>query len=787
VTDASAGSGDARWIGHPERRREDLRLIRGRGRFVDDVSLPAMAHMVLVRSPFAHAAVIRIDASTAARAPGVLAVLTAADLGRHAPMPVNPVDDAEVVPVPPPLLAHDRVRFAGEAVAAVVANTRAAAEDAAELVDVDYDPLPVAARPADALAGHVVLHEQAPDNVVLRWRRSVGDAAGAFAGADFVVEGRFEMPRLAAVPIETRGAVASYDPASDLLTLWLSSQDPHRPLQHLSRVLERPRDRIRIIVQDVGGAFGSKGALATESAVAAVASMRLGCPVKWTEDRSENFLAAYQGRGFEAEAALAVSADGRFLALRARLVADLGAYLFPTTATVPATAAMLLTGAYATPTVDVELLGVVTNKVPTGPYRGAGRPEAAYVAERLADLAARELAMDPAEIRRRNVVPPERFPYTSPLGFTYDSGDYKATLDRACRVLEYDEQRRAQERARADGRLVGLGLSVFIERAGAGLSEFGAAEVEPNGDVVVKTGSTPHGQGHETTFAQIAAEVFGIDLAHVRVESGDTALVPEGVGSFASRSVTVGGSAVFVASRALHDKATRVAARVLGASEDGVVWQGGVATAAGRGLSLAEIAAAATDPANLEPGETLGLSEQTWFTLPGPVFPYGAYAVAIEIDPATGVLTVDHVVAVDDAGRIVNPLLAEGQVIGSTVQGLGQAIHEEMVHDDDGQPLTGNLMLYGIPGAAEVPPIHSQFQETPSPFNPLGAKGLGESGSIAMPAALANAVADALAPLGISHLDPPYTPEKLWRAMRDARRSGLSTRSRPSAPRTGRA
>lgn len=787
MTDAPPGSEGARWIGRPERRREDLRLIRGLGRFVDGVSLPGMAHMVLVRSPFAHARVIGMDASAASRAPGVVAVLTAADLGRHAPMPVNQVDGADVAPIPPPLLAEDRVRFAGEAVAAVVAENKAAAEDATEMVDVDYDPLPVAARPADALSGRVVLHEQVRDNVLLRWRRAIGDAAGAFAAADHVVKGSFEMPRLAAVPIEPRGAVAAYDPASDLLTLWLSSQDPHRPLQHLSTVLDRPRERIRIVVQDVGGAFGSKGALATESAVAAIACIRLGRPVKWIEDRSENFLAAYQGRGFEAETALAVSADGRFLALRARLVADLGAYLFPTTATVPTTAAMLLTGAYATPAVDVELLGVATNRVPTGPYRGAGRPEAAYVAERLADLAARELGIDPAEIRRRNVVPPERFPYTSPLGFTYDSGDYRRALDRACRVLGYDERRDAQERARADGRLVGIGLSVFIERAGAGLSEFGAAEVEPDGGVVVRTGSTPHGQGHETTFAQIAAEVFSVDLAQVRVESGDTAVVPEGVGSFASRSVTVGGSAVLVASRAVRDKATRVAARVLGVAPDDVVWRNGVATAPGRGLSLAEIAAAAADPANLEPGEAPGLLERTRFTLPGPVFPYGAYAVAVEIDPSTGVLTVDRVVAVDDAGRLVNPLLAEGQVIGSTVQGLGQAIHEEMVHDDEGQPLTGNLTLYGIPGASEVPPIHSEFQETPSPLNPLGAKGLGESGSIAMPAALAAAVADALAPLGVTHLDPPYTPEKLWRVMRDARRSGLSTRSQPSAPRTGRA
>ena len=786
MTDRHAASHAGRWIGRPERRREDLRLTSGRGRFVDNVSLPGMAHLVLVRSPLAHATVLGVDTSSAAASPGVLTVLTAADLGPHAPLPVNPVPGAEVVAVPPPLLAEGRVRFVGEAVAAVVAETRAAAEDAAELIGIEYDPLPVVVRPDDALAGDVVLHDRAPDNIALRWRRTAGDAAAAFAAAAHVVEARLRMPRLAAVPIEPRGAVAVHDPETDLLTLWLSSQDPHRPLQQLSAVLDRPRERIRIVVRDVGGAFGSKGSLATEHAVAAIASMRLGRAVKWIEDRSENFLAAHQGRGFEAEAALAVAADGTFLALRARLTADLGAYLLPATPTVPTNAAMLVTGVYETPAVDVELVGVVTNTVPTGPYRGAGRPEGAYVAERLADLAARTLGMDPTEIRRRNFIPPEGFPYTTPLGFTYDSGDYAAALDRACHAFSYDERRRSQERARGEGRLVGLGLSVFVERAGAGLSEFGAAEIEPDGGVVVRTGSTAHGQGHETTFAQIAADVFGVEPERVRVEAGDTALVPEGVGSYASRSVTVGGSALLTVCLAVRDKATRVAARVLGSTADEVAWRDGVAAVGDRALSLARIAAAAADPANLPDGEPPGLSERARFSLSGPVFPFGAYAVEIEIDPQTGVLTVDRVVAVDDAGRVVNPLLAEGQVIGSTVQGLGQAIFEEMIHDEEGQPLTGNLTLYGIPGAAELPPIHSQFMETPSPLNPLGAKGLGESGSIAVPAALANAVADALEPLGITHLDPPYAPEKLWRAMCERREDELSTRSRPSALRTGR-
>ncbi|HEX9122994.1 MAG TPA: xanthine dehydrogenase family protein molybdopterin-binding subunit [Actinomycetota bacterium] len=756
------------WIGRAERRREDLRLIQGDGRFVDNRSLPDMAHLAMVRSPLAHARVGAVDARVANTIPGVLAVLTAADLGAVHPMPVGRAEGSEVVSVAPPLLAGDRVRFVGEAVAAVVAVSRALAEDAAELVTVDYEPLEVVADVDAALSGAVAVHDEAPDNVLVRWSRTGGDVDGAFALAHRRIRERLFLPRLVAAPIETRGAIALYEQDEDLLTLWLSSQDPHRPLAHLSTVLGRSPERIRVIVEDVGGAFGSKGTLATEAAVAAIAAMRLGRPVKWIEDRSENFLAAYQGRGQRADAELAVDASGRFLGLRARVVADLGAYLFPTTPVVPVTSAMLMTGAYDIPAADVELLGVATNKVPTGPYRGAGRPEAAYVVERLADLAARELGLDPVEIRKRNFIPPERFPYATVLGYTYDSGDYARALDRACERLGH-EPSRSHGVAGEGGPLVGTGLAVFVERAGAGLWETGGVEVLPGGAVVVRTGSTPHGQGHETTFAQIAADALGVDASVVRLEFGDTAVVPEGMGSYASRSVTVGGSAVLEATRAVRQKATRIAALLLEAEADAIRWEDGWARAGVQEVSLAEVAEAAADPSRLKPDEAPGLSAQTRFQLSGPVFPFGAYVVAVRIDPDTGLLGVDRVVAVDDAGRIVNPLLAEGQVIGSTVQGFGEAVLEEMVHTEDGQVLTGTFVGYGIASAMEAPPIESEFLETLSPFNPLGAKGIGESGSIAMPAAVANAVADALAPLGIRHLDPPYTPEKLWRAIRAAR------------------
>jgi carbon-monoxide dehydrogenase large subunit len=773
------------WIGRAERRREDQRLVRGQGRYVDNRPMPGTAHLVMVRSPLAHARIRSIDVAAARGAPGVLAVLTAADIGPVRPMPVGRAEGSEVVPVSPPLLAADRVRFVGEPVVAVVAGSHAAAEDAAELVLIDLDPLPAVVDPRAGMSGTVVLHDEAPDNVLLRWRRTVGDVERAFDAAHRLVRAELFLPRLVAAPIETRGAVAAYDQREDLLTLWLSSQDPHRPLAHLSTVLDRAPERIRIVVEDVGGAFGSKGTLATEAAVTALAAMRLNRPVKWIEGRSENFLAAYQGRGQTTHAKLALDADGRFLALRARVVADLGAYLYPTTPVVPVTSAMLMTGVYDIPVVDVELLGVATNKVPTGPYRGAGRPEAAYVAERLADLAAGELGMDPAEIRMRNVIAPDRFPYQTPLGFTYDSGDYARALGKVCELFDYrgrrERQRTERRSAGVTGTLRGIGVASFVERAGAGLWESGEAAITPEGAIVVRAGSTPHGQGHETTFAQIAAEALGVDPGSVIVQLGDTRLVPEGMGSYASRSVTIGGSAVYQAAAALREKATAVAAHLLDTDAGALRWEPGSIVGEAGVVTLAEVAKATQEPAHLRPGEEPGLTMRTRFRLPGPVFPFGAYAVAVQIDPETGALTVEQVVAVDDAGTIVNPLLAEGQVIGSTVQGLGEAVFEEVIHDPDAQVLTAAFTAYGVPSAVEVPPIRSDFQETPSPFDPLGAKGVGESGSIAMPAAIANAVADALAPLGIAHLDPPYTPEKLWRAIRGSRRDyGTEAPSRHS-------
>ncbi len=757
----------AGWIGRPLKRREDLRFLQGSGHYVDDLVFPRMVHMVVVRSTVAHA---RLRAISAQSLPRGVSVLTAADLSPDLkPMSVIALEGARVAPVPHPLLATDTVRYVGQPLAAVAAPTLAEARDAAELIEPSYDLLPAVVTPQQALAAQVRLHAGVDDNVLLRWTREGGDVTGAFAAARHVVRGHFHIPRLIAAPIEPRGAVAAYDPGTDLLTVWCSAQDPHRPRAQLVQVLGRAEDRIRVIVPDVGGAFGSKGALPPEVALAAVLAIQLKVPVKWIEDRRENFQAAYQGRGLDADVEMPVDAAGRILGIRAHLVADLGAYLYSPTPLVPVTASMLLVGAYAIPNAAVDLVGVATNKVPTGPYRGAGRPEAAYIAERMVDLVARQLDLDPIEVRRRNFIPPEAFPYRTPLGFVYDSGNYAQALDRALTVGEVPRRRAEQVRARASGRYVGVGIACYVERAGGGQPwESAAIIVGPTGRVIIRPGTNPTGQGHETTFAQIAADALHLDPAMIVLESGDSAVVPHGVGTFGSRSIAIGGSAVTVVLEKIKAKMTRIAAHLLEAAEGDIDWADGrlhVRGAPERGVAFREVAAVAYQPGRLPPGSEVGLEVVGSFTMRGPVFPFGTYIVVVEVHPETGQVTILELVAVDDAGRIINPRLAEGQVIGAAIQGLGQAFVEEAVYAEDGQLLTSTFAEYGMLRAKDVPPVRSEFLETLSPLNPLGAKGIGEAGAIAAPAAVANAVLDALAPHHIRHLDFPFTPERLWRAL----------------------
>ena len=725
-----AGLSAGRLVGRPVRRREDERILRGRTRYLDDIDPPGVAHVAFLRSPFPHARIGGVAVPDALE--GVFGVITAADLeGRVSALPVEGIKGGRVSAEGHPVLAGDEVRYSGQPVAAVLAESRALAEDAVELIEVDYEPL------------EAVLDARSSDVTMSDWHKVSGDVDGAFESAAHVVRASHALPRLAPVPMETRGAIASYDEPSDMLTVWVSAQDPHRQLAGLAAVLDRPEESIHVIVPDVGGAFGSKGAPGPETMLVAVAAMTSGRAVKWAEDRQENFIASYQGRGLEADVELALDDDATMLAVRARIWADVGGYLMPTTAIPTHTTAMLMCGVYDIRAADVKVVGMRTNKVPTGPYRGAGRPEAAFFVECTVDVAARELGIDPLELRRRNLI--REFPYETALGWTYDSGDYARCLDLAAELVE-------PERRSDDERVVGTGFGMYVERAG-GLFETAAAELLPSGSLLVRSGSSPHGQGHDTTFAQIAAERLGVGLDEVELRFGDSKEVPRGVGTFASRSVAMGGSAVVQAVDALKRKCVAVSARLLEVGEDELEWGDGGRLSAtdGRNVSLRDVVGA-------EPG--IHASARFESDL---VFSSGAYGAVVEIERATGRLRVLRLAAVDDAGRIVNPLLAEGQVIGGTAQGLGQCLVEEAAYDEEGNPTFASFIGYSLLTAAEMPPVIAAFVESPSPLNPLGAKGIGEGGAIGTPAAVANAVADAL---GGVRVDPPFSDQKLWRAVK---------------------
>lgn len=758
-----------RWTGQPARRVEDGRLLTGSGCFVDDIRLPGMLHMVAVRSSLAHARLRRIDTAAAAQAPAVRAVLTGADVTGLGSMPIMTDNGADVVSAPVPVLARGRVRFVGEPLAAVVAESLPTAVDAAELVDVDYDELPAVVDPRVALAGEVILHDEAPDNVLVRWQQGSGDVDAAFAGASRVVRAELELPRLAAAPMEPRGAVASNDPAAGLLTVHASAQDPHRPRMQLAAVLRRPAESIRVIVRDVGGSFGSKSILAPEAFAAAFAAIRLGRPVKWVESRSENFLAAYQGRGQRAECELALGRDGRFLAIRVRLISDVGAYLYPPTTVPPALAGSLVTGVYDIPAASVQVTGVATNKVPTGPYRGAGRPEGAYIAERMAELAGAELGLDRAEVRRRNLIGAAALPYRTAVGTTIDSGDFPRLLQRACELIDYGGALAEQASARRRGEVSGVGLAVFLEPAGLGLWESAMIYVQPDGLVVARVGSSSHGQGHQTAFAQLLADALGLDLGQVEIRYGDTAAGPAGVGTFASRSAITGGSALLTAASQLRHEAVRRAAELSGMSQEAFSWQAGKLVGPSQMLGLRDLVADGRE-----------LSGTGKFQLSGLVYSSGAFGATVAIDRRTGVLRVQRLVAVHDAGRVLNPLIAEGQVAGAALQGYAEAVSEQVRYADDGQPVNGSFIGYGILSAADAPELCSEFIETPTPLNPLGVRGIAETGTTGMPAVIASAVTDALSPFGVRHLDPPYTPERLYAAMHGTGSAGAPAPERPA-------
>ena len=745
-------------------RREDLPLVTGAAHYSDDLAPPGALQAVFIRAPLAHGRILGIDPTAAAGMAGVAGVFSAADLDLP-PLPAGAAPAAMARPV----LAAETVRFLGEAVAVVVAETRAQGLDAAEAVEVDYEPLPVVTDPEAALAA------DAPrlfaDGGNLARERRWPDPTRALEGAEVLVRARFVNQRVAPSPLEPNAAVAV--PTGGGLLLYVPCQAPFWVRDTVAEVLGMDPERVRVVVPAVGGAFGARIATYPEQVAVAALARRLGRPVRYVESRSETMLAMTHGRAQVQEVELAATRDGRITGLRARLVGDGGAYPAEAAA-MPSTTRYMASGVYRIAVVEVGWACAATNTTPVAAYRGAGRPEATAMVERAVDLLAARLRMDPVELRRRNLIPARAFPYTTATRARYDSGDYEGALDRVLEAAGYEALRAEQagRRERGDVRQLGIGLSVYVEVTGGG-SEYGEVVVEADGRVTVRTGVSPHGQGHETAFAQLISTTLGVEADQVTVIHSDTAALPRGDGTMASRSLQIGGSAVVKAAGQVLDKATALAAHLLEAPvEDVALFPGeglGVAGAPETALGWAELAAAAADPARRPPGMGPGLEAAVDFEPDQSTFPFGAHLAVCEVDTETGLVRLLRHVAVDDSGRILNPVLAEGQVHGGIAQGVAQALFEEVGYDAEGNCLNGNLAVYAMPAAPELPAFETERTETPTPLNPLGAKGIGESGTIGATPAVQNAVVDALAHLGVTHIDMPLTPERVWRAIRAAK------------------
>ncbi len=772
----------AKYVGQKVLRKEDPRLLTGKGAYVDDVHLPHTAHMALLRSPHAHARILRLDVSRARALEGVLDIVTGPDIRGK----LGKIPSAVALPdlrVPDHyLLAIDRVRYVGEPVAAVVAENAYIARDALDLIEADYEPLPVVTDPEKALEpGSPVIHEQWDSNIAGTYKLESGDVKRAFREADRVVKIRLVNQRLSPAPLEGRAVQASYQQGEKLLTVWAATQGPHSQRARIARLLRIPEDRVRVITIDVGGSFGSKMNVFPEDGLAPFLAMRLGRPVKWIETRRESLLATFHGRGQINYAELALNRKGRILGLKCRSVADVGAYLQMLTALIPSTTVTMAVGCYKIPAVSMELTEVFTNKMSTDLYRGAGRPEATYILERAIDSAAAELGLDPAVVRSRNFPKPSEFPYTTPTGLVYDSGNYQRSLKKALALAGYQKLRERQKRMRKQGRLLGIGIASYVEMCSIGPAsaspagggwESATVRVSPSCKVTVLTGSSPHGQGGETTFAQIAAEQLAVPYEDVTVLHGDTAAGPQGTGTFGSRTTAVGGAAVFMSAEKIKAKMQILAAHLLGVRPKNVVWRNGklVSKTNPRKLkTFHEIVRAAYMGKNLPRGMEPGLDATSYFSPPNYTFPFGAHVCVVEIDTETGEVKFVKYVAVDDCGKVINPLLVEGQVQGGIAQGVGQALYEETVYDENGQLLTGSLMDYVMPKATQVPQYLCDRTVTPTDVNPLGAKGVGEAGIIGSTPAVVNAVVDALAPYGVRNLDMPLKPEKIWKILRSSR------------------
>ncbi|PYP04277.1 MAG: carbon monoxide dehydrogenase [Gemmatimonadetes bacterium] len=786
-----------RLMGAEVKRKEDPRLITGRSTYVTDVTPPGLHHVVFVRSPHAHARIRRVDTAKAARRPGVFKVVTGPDI-KHlcAPLPLGGASAegggaaAASIGRKHWALAVDRVLHVGEPVAAVIATSEAVAVDAAADVAVDWDVLPAVTDPFQAMAkGAPRLHADAPDNVEHRNQIKAGDPDAIFGKARRVVKQRMVSQRLCGVPLEPRAALAVPDPATGGLTFWATNQAPHSLRNDLATALGLPQNMVRVIAPEVGGGFGSKIPGYADEALVSFASMQLGRPVKWTEDRSENYKATIHGRDHVEYVAMCGTKDGQITGLRTKVYAGLGGYASTAAPGIPTILhGLMYSGPYTIPNIEGTIYGVYTTTTPVDAYRGAGRPEATFLLERMIDLYARKIGMDPVDVRRKNLIPKDKFPYTVATGITYDSGNYQGALDKALQMFDYKKFRAEQAKARKAGRYLGVGVTTYCEICGLGPSQVAGAvgfggglydsaivRVYPTGVVRAYIGGKPHGQGEETTFAQIVADEFGIPVENVEVVAGDTEATPQGWGTYGSRTTAVCGSAVKVAAQRVKDKAKKIAAHLLEASEADLEWQDGKFAVKGspdKGKTFGELALMANVAWNLPPGVEPGLEATAFFDPSNFVYPFGTHICTVDVDPETGEVKILRYIAVDDCGPQINPMIVDGQVHGGVIQGLGEALQEMVVYDEDGQLLTGTMMDYAVPKASQMPKVETAHTVTPSPVNPLGVKGVGETGTIASVPTLVNAVCDALAPLGVSHIDKPLTPARVWAAIQQARAGG---------------
>ena len=781
----------ARIFGSGIRRREDPRLITGSAAYTDDLTLPRMAHAAMLRSPHAHARITSIDTSRAAAAPGVLAAYTHADTeGALQPAPcawLLPESDLKIAAYH--CLAKDVVRYVGDVVAVVVAESRYAAEDALEQVDVGYEPLPAVTDPEAAAAeGAPRLHDEIAGNQAFHWKVAGGDVDAAFAEAEVVVSDRIVQQRLIPNAMEPRAALASYTRATGELTVWNTTQNPHIVRFLTSLVLGISEDRIRVIAPEVGGGFGSKIAAYPADFVTMFCSRKLGRPVKWTETRTENYQATTHGRDHVQQVELAAKKDGTVLGLRCTVHAGMGAYLSTAAPGIPTILhGLMLSGVYTLPAVREDVYGVYTNGTPVEAYRGAGRPEATFMLERMMDVLAAKLDMDPADVRRKNLIPKFEDGHEVVTTLNYDSGDYPAALDKVLAHADYAGLRARQKAGPADGAYLGLGLATYVEICGLGPSQVAGAigfqgglwesaivRFHPSGKVHVFIGASPHGQGEETTFAQIVGSELGVDPQDVKVFHGDTDTTPMGWGTYGSRTTAVGGAALALTARKIRDKAKVIAAHLLEAAVEDMDYEDGrffVKGAPDQHKTIGDVALMANVAWNLPEGVEAGLEASTFYDPPNFTFPFGAHLAVVEVDAETGAVALKRYVALDDCGPQINPVIVEGQVHGGVVQGIGQALWEEAVYDEGGQLVTGSMLDYALPRADRLPDIEVLSTVTPSPHHPLGVKGIGEAGTIASTAAVYNAVLDALRPLGVTSIRMPLTPERVWRAIRQARQS----------------